>query len=81
MKMETTGSKNPADEMMDRLAEAAWKRLADTPPSALHIDDIALDAGVSASAARARRWQYYGFNNASVSRVGPTCSSGKSCRY
>lgn len=53
MKMETTGSKNPADEMMDRLAEAAWKRLADTPPSALHIDDIALDAGVSASAARA----------------------------
>jgi len=39
--------------MMDRLAEAAWAQLADQPPHALHIDDIANAAGVAPNAARA----------------------------
>ena len=39
--------------MMDRLAEAAWSQLADQPPRALHIDDIAATAGVAPTAARA----------------------------
>ena len=27
--------------MMDKLAEAAWAQLADMPPQALHIDEVA----------------------------------------
>ena len=39
--------------MMDKLAEAAWAQLADMSPRALHIDEIAVAAGVAPSAARA----------------------------
>ena len=40
-------------EIMDRLADAAWTQLADTPPRQLHIDDIAAAAGIPTAAARA----------------------------
>ena len=39
--------------MMDKLAEAAWARLAEMSPRALHIDDIAAAAGIAPGAARA----------------------------
>ena len=39
--------------MMNKLSDAVWERLADLPPRAIHIDDIAADAGMSTSAARA----------------------------
>ena len=39
--------------MMDKLADAAWARLAEMPPRALHIDDIAAAAGIAPGAARA----------------------------
>ena len=38
--------------MMDRLADAAWERLAELSPRAIHIDDVAADAGVPTTAAR-----------------------------
>ena len=40
-------------EMMDRLAEAAWKELATTSPRHIHIDDVAAAADIPAAAARA----------------------------
>ncbi|NBR02896.1 MAG: hypothetical protein EBT94_07195 [Alphaproteobacteria bacterium] len=39
--------------MMDRLSDAAWTMLADQPPRAIHIDDVADAAGVAPAAARA----------------------------
>ena len=39
--------------MMDRLADAAWDMLADQPPRAIHIDEIAHSADVAPAAARA----------------------------
>jgi len=39
--------------MMDRLSDAAWMMLADQPPRAIHIDDVADAAGVAPAAARA----------------------------
>ena len=39
--------------MMDKLAEAAWAKLADMSPRALQIDEIAAAAGIAPSAARA----------------------------
>jgi len=39
--------------MMDRLADAAWDMLADQPPRAIHIDDVADSAGIAPTAARA----------------------------
>ena len=47
-----TSSETPT-MMLDRLADAAWERLADLSPRAIHIDDIATDAGIPAAAARA----------------------------
>ena len=40
-----TSSETPT-MMLDRLADAAWKQLADLSPRAIHIDDIATDAGI-----------------------------------
>ena len=39
--------------MMDRLADAAWDMLADQPPRAIHIDDVADSADIAPAAARA----------------------------
>jgi len=39
--------------MMDRLADAAWDMLADQPPRAIHIDDVADSASIAPTAARA----------------------------
>jgi len=39
--------------MMDRLADAAWDMLADQPPRAIHIDDVANSADIAPAAARA----------------------------
>jgi len=39
--------------MMDRLADAAWDMLADHPPRAIHIDDVADRADIAPAAARA----------------------------
>ena len=47
-----TSSETPT-MMLDRLADAAWEQLADLSPRAIHIDDIATDAGIPAAAARA----------------------------
>ncbi|MED5303980.1 MAG: hypothetical protein VX665_00465 [Pseudomonadota bacterium] len=47
-----TSSETPT-MMLDRLADAAWEQLADLSPRAIHIDDIAADAGIPAPAARA----------------------------
>lgn len=43
----------PATQIIDRLAETAWTQLADRPLRELHIDDIANEAGMAPSAARA----------------------------
>lgn len=47
-----TSSETPT-MMMDRLADAAWTQLADLSPRAMHIDDVATEAGVPSAAARA----------------------------
>ena len=47
-----TSSETPM-VMMDRLADAAWEHLAELSPRAIHIDDVAAEAGVPAAAARA----------------------------
>ena len=40
-------------EIMDCLADSAWKQLRETPPRQLHIDEIAAAAGIPTAAARA----------------------------
>lgn len=47
-----TSSETPT-MMMDRLADAAWTQLAELSPRAMHIDDVAAEAGVPSAAARA----------------------------
>lgn len=47
-----TSSETPT-MMMDRLADAAWAQLAELSPRAMHIDDVAAEAGVPSAAARA----------------------------
>ena len=47
-----TSSETPT-MMMDGLADAAWTQLAELSPRAMHIDDVAAEAGVPSAAARA----------------------------
>ena len=42
-----------ATQIVDLLAEAAFTQLADRPLREIHIDDVAANAGVAPSAARA----------------------------